>query len=206
MGDYVAVYGLLPNAPAAEIVNQDRDDVTVVRASTTPLALNTANCTAVDGNSMDCTDALAQAAGAPGFHRVLVAANANLAACALLRVTTASKNAALANTTGIGFWSASIAGGNITAEDSGRFVAKAKLKAVGTATLRGGAAATLHEFAGVVNCNTGAGQQPPGRLFKPYMQFDAPADAKIFRNWDLATNYLISSTVTQFDRSADVLQ
>jgi hypothetical protein len=204
---YVAVYGPLPNtAPPVTVINQDRSDVTVVRATTKPLAINTANCTPFDGNTIDCTDALAQTAGAPSFHRVLVAANANLAGCALLRVTTASNGAGLANSTGIGFWSASVTGGNITAEDSGRFVPKAQLKATGTATFRNGANATLHEFAGLTNCSAGAGQEPPGRLFKPYMQFEAPAEGKVFRNWDLASNYLINSAIAQFDRSMDVLQ
>ena len=30
--------------------------------------------------------------------------------------------------------------------------------------------------------------------------------ARIFRNWDLAANYRISRTITQFDRSGDVLR
>jgi hypothetical protein len=38
------------------------------------------------------------------------------------------------------------------------------------------------------------------------MQFENSADGRIFRNWDLAENYRISATVTQFDRSAQVLQ
>jgi hypothetical protein len=55
----------------------------------------------------------------------------------------------------------------------------------------------------VTNC-LGAGPEPPGRLFKPYMQFEG--DGKIFRNWDQAENYRISRTIPQFDRSADVLR
>ena len=85
---YVAVYGMLPaNAPQPEIVNQDRDDVTVVRASTTALALDTSRCTRIDAGLIDCTDALARAANAPSFHRVVLTANANVSSCALLRVT-----------------------------------------------------------------------------------------------------------------------
>lgn len=204
---YVAVYGLLrAPLPGAVLVNQKRDDVTVVRASTTlPLPVAANQCTPLDPGSVDCTDALARVIGSPAFHRVILPANQDLSACALLRVTTASKNGGLANTSGIGFWSAQASDGNQTPEDSGRFIAKAQLKAVGTATLLSGAPATLHEFVGVTNCPApGAGSL--ARLFKPYMQFEGSADGRIFRNWDLAENYRISRDVLQFDRSADVLR
>jgi hypothetical protein len=120
-------------------------------------------------------------------------------------VTTASKDAAVANASGIGFWSAQAAGGNVAAENSGRFVAKAALKVAGTGTLLNGAPATLHEFVGLTNCPLGAGSVM-GRLFKPYMQFEGAPDGRIFRNWDLTDNYRIDGTITQFDRSAQVLR
>jgi hypothetical protein len=202
---YVAVYGLLDPAPAPVIVNQDRDDVAVVRAQTAPLTLGPNQCTSIDGVSVDCTEALAQAAGAPSLHRVVFGATQTFAGCALLRVTTASKSTGLANSTGIGFWSAQAADGNQAAEDSGRFVPKARLKAVGTGTLLNGAPATLHEFVGVANCPAGDGVVM-SRLFKPYMQFEGAADGRIFRNWDLAENYRIGPTITSFDRSSDVLR
>ena len=202
---YVAVYGLLPPAtPAPVVVNQDRDDVTVVRAATSPLGLALNQCTAIDGVSVDCTDALTQSAGAPSLHRVVFAANQTLDGCALLRVTTASKTSGLDNSNGIGFWSAQVADGNQAAENSGRFVPKDRLKAVGLATLRNGAPATLHEFVGVTNCT--AGGATFGRLFKPYMQFPGAADGRIFRNWDMAENYRISPATPAFDRSKDVLR
>jgi hypothetical protein len=203
---YVAVYGLLPAATPRPAVNQDRDDVTVVRAATSPLTLNTSQCTAIDGISVDCTAALGQAAGgAPAFHRVVLAAGQNVAGCAVVRVTTASKDTGLANASGIGFWSSQAADGNLAAEDSGRFAPKASLKPIGSATLRNGAPATLHEFVGVTNCPLGQGSSL-SRLFKPYMQFEGAADGRTFRNWDLAENYRISSDITQFDRSTDVLR
>jgi hypothetical protein len=203
---YVAVYGLLDGTgPRPVVVNQDRDDVTVVRAATTPLTLDTSRCTPIDAGALDCTAALAETSGAPSFHRVVFAANQNVSGCALLRVTTASKDTGLANSSGIGFWSAQAAGGNQAAEDSGRFIPKGQLKAVGTATLLNGAPATLHEFVGVANCPAG-GSDSLSRLFKPYMQFEGAADGKTYRNWDLATNYQIGRDVTQFDRSADVLR
>jgi hypothetical protein len=203
---YVAVYGLLkPAAPPRPVVNQDRDDVTVVRAATTPLVLDKTQCTPIDAVSVDCTGALAQSAGTPSFHRVVFGVNQDASSCALLRITTASKDTGLANSTGIGFWSAAEAEGNQAAEDSGRFVPRAQLKAVGTATLLNGAPATLHEFVGVANCPIGAGGTI-GRQFKPYMQFEGAADGKTYRNWDLAENYRISRTITQFDRSERVLR
>jgi outer membrane protein assembly factor BamB len=202
---YVAVYGLLaPPAPVRPVVNQDRDDVTVLRAATTPLALQTSECETIDAASLDCTDAIARVAGAPAFHRVIMTANASLTGCSLLRVTTVNKDAGVANASGIGFWSASSADGNQAAENSGRFILKERLKSVGTATLANGAPATLHEFVGVANCPIGAGGAL-SRLFKPYMQFEG-ADGRTFRNWDLAANYRISPTILQFDRSNQVLQ
>lgn len=202
---YVAVYGLIDPVPAPVMVNQDRDDVTVVRAHTAPLALGPNQCTAIDGVSVDCTEALTQVTGAPSLHRVVFGASQTFAGCLLLRVTTAGKDTGLANSTGIGFWSAQVAAGNQAAEDSGRFVPKARLKAVGTATLVNGATATLHEFVGVANCPAGGGVVM-SRLFKPYMQFEGAADGRIFRNWDLAQNYRISPGITSFDRSGDVLR
>ena len=202
---YVAVYGLLPAAPAPVLVNQNRDDVTVVRAATSQLGLALNQCTSIDGVSVDCTDALAQSAGVPSLHRVVFGAGQNLAGCALLRVTTASKTSGLNNSDGIGFWSAQVADGNQAAENSGRFVPRSLLKPTGTATLLSGAPATLHEFAAVTNCTAGGGAGL-GRLFKPYMQFTGAADGRIFRNWDLAENYRISPAIPSFDRSADVVR
>jgi hypothetical protein len=200
---HVAVYGLR-STPARPAVNQDRDDVTVVRAATTPLTLDTSRCSPVDAVSVDCTDALAKSAQAPSFHQVVLAANQDVSGCALLRVTTASKDAGLQNSSGIGFWSTQAVGGNQAAENAGRFVPKGQLRAMGAATLRSGAPAALHEFVGVANCLTSGGEEVI-RLFKPYMDFEA-ADGRLFRNWDLASNYRISRTVAQFDRSADVLR
>ncbi len=200
---YVAVYGLQTAPPVQVMLNRDRDDVAVVRAATTPLTLDTSRCKPIDPVSIDCSDALAQSFQAPSFHRIIFAANQDVSACALLRVTTAAKNDGLQNSSGVGFWSTQAVGGNQAAEDSGRLVPKDQLKSTGTAVLRSGAPATLHEFVGVANCPaSGSGQV--ARLFKPYMQFEA--DQRIYRNWDLASNYVISRTTAQFDRSADVLR
>lgn len=200
---YIAVYGVLP-APPATIVNQNKEDVFVVKATTGPLALNAGQCQAIGPASVDCTDALATAAQAPSFHRVIVAANTNLASCSWIRVTTASSNGALNTAKGIGFWSAAVLGGNQAAENSGLYIEKQKFKAAGAATLTNGSPATLHEFVGLASC-PGAGAEPAGRLFKPFMQFEG-ADGKIYRNWEPAANFRIDTGIPQFDRSGDVLR
>jgi hypothetical protein len=202
------VYGLLDGAsPNVTIVDQNRDDVAVVRAVTTPLVLDTNKCSPFGPGTLDCTDAIAKTSNAPSFHSVIVSANTSLNGCALLRVTTASKDSGLANSTGIGFYSASFTSGNTAADNSGRFISREDLRASGNGTLLSGASATLHDFVGVTNCPGGTDSEASGRIFKPYMQFRAPApDGRIFRNWDTAEDYRISTAVTQFDRSGDVLR
>lgn len=203
---YVAVYGMRGDVPVARtIVNQDRDDVAVVRAATSGLTLDLGSCEPIDAVSVDCTKELARRFGAPAFHRVVLARNETIGSCALVRVRVAGKNAGVADAEGIGFWSSYALAGNQAAENSGRFTPKQELKPVATGTLLGGEAATLYEFVGVANCPSSGGE-PAIRLFKPYMDFEAPADLKIFRNWDAATNYAIGGAVAQFDRSGDVLR
>jgi hypothetical protein len=201
---YVTVYGLLPRTPMARVVDQDSDDVTVVRATTSPLTLDINKCQPADGGAIDCTDALFNSLQVPSFHRLVLPASGNLAGCSLIRVITASKNGGLANTAGIGFWSSQQTRGSLAAENSGRFVPKAQLKAAGAAILLNGEPATLHEFVGVANC--GGGADAPSRLFKPYMRFEGVPDGTVFRNWDVATNYRIGPDAPQFDRSDDVLR
>jgi outer membrane protein assembly factor BamB len=203
---YVAVYGLQPAPPVQRVVvDQDRDDVTVVRASTAALQLDLGRCNPADAGTVDCTEELASRSGTPALHRVLFNAGQNISGCALLRVTTAGKDDGLANATGIGFYSTQAAAGNLANDDVGLFVPANRLKPVGTATLRNGEQATLHEFVGVANCPA-AGAGALSRLFKPYMEFDAGSGGNLFHNWDLASNYRIGADVTQFDRSSDVLR
>jgi hypothetical protein len=175
----------------------------VALATTAPLILDVARCRPIDAGTADCTDELARVTQRPSLHRVVLSTQDN-AGCVLLRVTTASEDAALAAATGIGFWSTRAVAGNQAAENAGRFTPKAELKVTGTAALKNGAPATLHEFAGVANCLVGG--EPVTRLFKPFMEFERPSDLALFRNWDLAPNYEISGTVTRIDRRADVLR
>ena len=111
--------------------------------------------------------------------------------CALLRVTTASKDAGLDNATGIGFWSAQAADGNQAAGGFRPVRAEGRLKAGGpgdAAQWRAGDAARIRRRGELHR----PAARPFGRLFKPYMQFPGAADGRIFRNWDIAENYRIS--------------
>ena len=71
---YVAVYGMMPAPPPTQIVvNQNGDDVAVIRAATGPLALDITTCKPVDPTSIDCTDALSKKVGRPSLYRVILA-------------------------------------------------------------------------------------------------------------------------------------
>lgn len=201
---YVAVYGVLPKQqPPKPIVNQDSDDVTVLKAKATEaLTLNTDDCASAAGGNADCTGALERKFKAPSLHSVVVPKGYNFAGCNLLRVTTASKRGALTNTTGMGFYAAEATAGN-QAMTTGRFVASGAFKATGEAKLKDQSPVVLHEFLGIANCN--AEQGSIDRLFKPYLQFENAADGKLYRNWDRSPNYRISRAASQFDRSTQVL-
>jgi hypothetical protein len=203
---YVAVYGVDPPNPAARpVVNQTRNDITVVRVELTPLSLDTSACSRLDAGTMDCTEALAQGAQAPSFHRLLIGVNQDLSTCDLVRVTTASRDAALPTSSGVGFWSSQALGANLAAEDSGRFTEKGGLKQVGTGTLANGDPASLHQFAGVSNCGLPNADRLT-RLFKPFMRFENATNGPIFQNWDVFSNYEIKGPDTQLDRSGQVLR
>jgi hypothetical protein len=201
----VVVYGLLPahGAHGKPIVNQDADDVTVTQATaTTALALDTRTCDAAAPGNVECTAALARKVGAPPLHAVVVPAGYDFAGCRLLTVTTASKQAALNDASGIGWYAADAAAGS-QSMTNGRFVPKAELKPAGTATFRSGAPAVLNQFSAMAGCTVGGGSYD--KLFKPFMQFDNAPDGNVYRNWDRAQDYRVSRAFPQFDRSADVL-
>jgi hypothetical protein len=175
----------------------------VVHAETSQVALDRSQCVPIDGTSLDCTHALAATANAPSLHQIVMPAGQGDPGCTMLRVTVASKNAGLANATGIGFWSSPENNGNVVPDDTGRFIAKGQLKAIGNANLRGNVPATLHEFVGIASCAAG-GSGEVARLFKPYMEFDGDA-GRVFHNWDRASNYRVGPSAPRFDRSGDVL-
>ena len=155
----VAVYGMLPEAPAP-LVNQSRDDVQLVRAAVEgarhhryhPLPAGRAR------RPLDCTDELQRVAGAPSLERITVPAGSTFAGCQLLRVTTAAKTAALPAALGIGFYAADTTGGQFSA-NLGRLVPTTELKTVGNAELKSGAARRAPRVRGARQLQVGPGHQ-----------------------------------------------
>lgn len=200
---YVAVYGLIPK-PAFQIVDQNTEDITIVKASATDdVRIDLSKCVNVATQNMDCTAELERVYDAPSLHTAVVPAGYQFDGCKVLRVTSASKEAGVKNAEAVGFWSMEQTEG-FQASNSGRVLSKDRLRQTGTATLKNGAPAVLHEFVGVSNCTLG--ETASHRQFKPFMDFRSTPDKKIFRNWDFANNYTISRDVTEFDRSGDVLK
>jgi hypothetical protein len=202
----VTVYGLLKgHAHPPTVVNQDRPDITVVRAAAEePVAVDSARCTVDTAGTVDCTRELERVHGAPSLHRLVVPTGHAFPGCRVLRLVTASQQAALTGASDVGFYSADATEGQQTA-DRGRVIAKPELKVVGPATLRNGQPAILHEFIGTVNCTLGPATVSR-KIFKPFMDFKVEAENKVVRNWDTSANYTISQEASRFDRSGEVLR
>lgn len=201
----VVVYGLLPAEPTA-VVDQAKDDVQLTQAGVVPLpALDLARCGNADGGGIDCTDELERVAGAPSLERLLVPSGYDFAGCELARVTLAGNDAARNSMLAIGFYASRMTAGQLSA-NHGRRVPSADLKAGANVTLKGGQAATLREFAGVVNCTLAPGVRSELR-FKPYMEFEGPPGRTLYRNWDPAPdNYRLGADAMTIDRRGEVLQ
>ena len=201
----VTVYGMLAEPPAP-VVNQGRDDVQLVKATVEgAVSIDPSRCRPTTGAVLDCTQELERASGAPSLERIAVPEGFTFAGCQLLRVTTASRTAALPAALGIGFYSSDVTGGQFS-PDRGRLVPATDLKAAGNATLKGGAAATLHQFSALVNCELGPNANAAKQL-KPYMDFAGGPPRTVYRNWDLiAGNYAVGGQVNQIDRGPDILR
>jgi hypothetical protein len=200
----VVVYGLLPQ-PIARVVDQAREDVQLVRAVVGGgVTLDRSRCRPGDAQSMDCTDELGRAAGAPSLERVLVPASYDFVGCRVVRITVATNKAALPAALGIGFYAATATGGQLSA-NQGRRVPTDSLKRTGDAVLKNGQAAVLHEFAALADCAVGGAT--PQRLLKPYMEFVGGTPPVIFRNWDpVADNYAVGGGAPPLDRGGEVLR
>ena len=201
----VAVYGFL-GTPSAHVIDQDRDDVQLVRASVDgPASLDIARCRATSAATLDCTDELQRVSGAPSLEKLTASPGYAFKGCQLLRVTTAAKKTALPGAVGIGFYAADVTTAQISA-DLGRLVSRDQLKPVGNASLKSGEPAVLHEFAGVVNCEL-APETIATKQLKPYMDFSGGPPPTMYRNWDaMAGNYALSGQAPQVDRSSEVLR
>jgi len=201
----VVVYGVLPERPTP-VVNQSREDVQLVRAAVEGAAtVDTTRCHQGLGQTLDCTDELGRSASAPSLERISVPAGYNFAGCQLLRVTTASKTAALGSALGIGFYAAQTTAGQFSV-DQGRLVPDSALKKVGDGVLKNGEPATLHEFVALVNCQVTPGTSA-GKLLKPYIDFLGGPPRTIYRNWEsIAGNYELPGQTGQIDRRSEVLR
>jgi hypothetical protein len=201
----VVVYGMLGDEPAP-VIEQNLDDVQLVRASVegSP-AINIQNCRPSAAQTLDCSDELKRVTGAPSLERVIVPAGSNLAGCQLLRATTATKDAAIPASLGIGFYSADNTGGQVS-NNIGRVVEKSDLKTVGTAVLKNGQGAMLHQFTALVNCEVAPGTHA-AKQFKPYINFVGGPPRTVYRNWDpINGNYAIGGSIDKIERQSEILQ
>jgi hypothetical protein len=196
---------MLAEAPAP-LVNQSRDDVQLVRATLDPgVTIDPTRCRLGEAQTVDCTDELSRVAGAPSLERITVHAGSSHVGCQLLRVTTATKTAALPAALGIGFYAADTAPSQFS-NNVGRLVPTTALKTTGNAQLKSGQPAVLHEFAALVNCQVAPGTIA-GKQLKPYMDFVGGPPRTVFRNWDpFGGNYVFGTPAEPLDRGPAVLR
>jgi hypothetical protein len=187
---------------ASDLVNKPTSDVTVLSASTSgPVnGMQRAECTALPSGQFNCTQAYERRFGLPMIHEVITREPESIQ-CSTLKIKTASRNEAInqASATGIGFHYDGYA-------SQGRFIPKANLVEQGAISLRNGADAKVHEFAGFTTCWRGSTSSSTSAQykFKPYMQFEAGGET--YRNWDLVPNdYVIRFSIQGFDRSNELL-
>jgi hypothetical protein len=201
----VVVYGMLPKTERP-IVNQNRDDVQIVRATVEALPrLNPARCHQQPGETLDCTDELARIAGVPSIERIAVPAGYTFDGCQLACVTAAARKTALPASLAIGFYSADVTAGQFSA-DRGRRITSAQLTSAGDAVLKSGEPAALFQFGAMVNCRLGGGETA-GLRFKPYIDFVGDPDNTTYRNWDpVRDDYRLGGDVQGIDRTQEVLR
>jgi hypothetical protein len=170
---------------------------------------------------LDCTNALQEALNdqmphltAPIAGQFLVPASMDLVhsnestntnivvrnfSCSLQEVQTASRENALQNASGIGFFFA----------ETQATATLNSLKLVSRAIGRTGDTLAIHRFVAPAFC-TGGSRLNALRTtysFRPYMEFHG-TDETIYRSWDnVSSDYVISEgSVRAFDRSAQILQ
>lgn len=189
----------------SEIVNQRSPDVTVLKAEALdPIGgygsadFRADECGPGEQDyTRNCTAAMEKRYAAPALHAADISKTQFF--CRLLRVTTATRTAALGAASGIGFYYRGYGG-------SGRFIPKAELKKIGEATLKSGEPVVLHEFVGLANCWLGSSNSSYSARyeFKPYARFETPAET--YLNWDESDDYTVTVTHDRFDRSSDLLR
>lgn len=195
------------------IVDQNRSDVTVLKAEAlTPiggqggLEPDLSQCVALDPDDLvDCTAHFEELFGAPAMHQMILSRlHEQEFFCRLLDVQTVSREGAVADSEGIGFY---YKGWKPFETEPFRFVGAQDLEEVGSATLKDGSPAKLHRFIGLANCWLGSATSSSRGTyrFKPWMEF-AGEDGMNYRNWDEADDYLIMTQISGFDRSAELLR
>ena len=202
----LVVYGVLTES-SATVTNQSRDDVQLLRATVDAdaVAVDIARCREASVDTLDCTEEFERVASAPSLELVIVPAGYRFPGCQVLRVTTAAKRAALTNALGIGFYAADVTAGQFSV-DRGRLVASGGLKTVGSAVLKSGEQASLHEFVALVNCELAPGTAA-GKQLKPHMDFTGGPPQTIFRNWDpIPGNYALGGATASMDRASEIVR
>jgi hypothetical protein len=226
--------GRMPSDPSegklddsATIIDQDRDDITVIRAAPSGVLVHPSllgQCLEVEQLTsglvrVDCTEAIdalvAQDVSDRGIlaHRFLVLAfkgeDGSLSPpssgipCQLTRIETASRSSAIDRAESIGFYFSG-------SSRPSRALSPLDMEPIGTATGRDGQPRTLHELYAALPCwqGTASSSQHATYEFKPFMIFTG-SDGTRYRNWDgVPRNYLLTggAGVTAFDRSSEVLQ
>lgn len=198
--DAMAAQELTTNQSSSDVTVLSAEAIDVIGGNGSP-PFDTSGCDARPDGAFDCTAKLEGHIGAPALQElVLRSSSSSSFFCRVLRVTTVSRSAALANADGIGFFYSGYG-------TSTRFVPRAALKKLQDITLRDGSAAELHEFAGVANCWLGSSSSSmfASYEFKPFMRFTTPSGDEYF-NWDqVERNYRVSPMSTSFDRRAELL-
>lgn len=157
------------------------------------------SCQKLDNSRVDCTQKFEEIAQMPSKETITVALGVGDAfVCRVVKITTASREQALAVADGIGFYS--------YGWGAGKFIPANDLKLVGTAKFKNGETAVIHEFSGVASCWLGSASSSMRAVyhFRPYMRFSVGQNLQF--NWDqVENNYTLRSSVRQFDRTSEVL-
>jgi hypothetical protein len=203
----------------AQDISQDRADITILKIeplegwlhvrngkavhdgeAPTPAAFDTQSCSPWRDGELDCSAEFASTFGAPAFHRIAI--SEQVTRCKPIRITTASKKAAVAHTDGVGTHYTVEPG----SEEIGDFIEKSRLAVAGEATAKNGDALVLHRFVALGYCDRG------GRFgssqFKPFMRFTA--HGSVYDNWDNrpyggGRDYRYSWDSRTIDRSSELL-
>lgn len=162
--------------------------------------IDRSRCEKLNSEYADCTQKFEELTGVPSKETIRVAYGSSDAfICRAVKITTASRESALAVADGIGFFS--------FGWGEGKFIPADKLKSKGSAHFLNGETAVLNEFSGVAYCWLGSASSSSQAIytFRPYMRFTDGQNVQF--NWDqVEKDYLLKASVHGFDRTKEVLQ